>query len=85
MGVMHNPHPYLSGENWPVIMVTAIDGNYGSGTIVQDSDEAAGIYFLLSQIILVRLCIVALCVTEMVYFVYAPQNAFFYELIAGLP
>lgn len=41
----------VTGENWPVIMLNAVDGNFGSGVIVQNANPSAAIYFVLSQII----------------------------------
>jgi hypothetical protein len=42
----------ITGENWPVIMFNAVDGNLGRGVIIENSNPSAALYFMLSQIII---------------------------------
>jgi hypothetical protein len=40
----------LIGENWPSIMLNAVDGGNGVGVISENANPSAALYFILSQV-----------------------------------
>ena len=45
---------FITGENWPVIMFNAMDGDSSSGhhtgKVLRDQNPAAALFFMLSQV-----------------------------------